>query len=91
MARPRILRDIRAAFYTFIKIFGYVCLKDPCKKCIVQACCQEKCELKIVVINYIMPFNSLFQARMFSCIIITCWITILLCFIRLASEFIRVM
>ena len=38
-------------------------IKDPCKKCIVKACCTDPCEVVVVLKNYIFPFDTLAEKK----------------------------
>jgi hypothetical protein len=53
-------------------MFKTLFIKDPCKKCIVRACCNNKCDTKIYFKKFIYPFNSndLWQKKLIA------WLTI---------------
>jgi len=51
---------------SFMMIVAYLFLKDPCEKCIVRACCSERCEIKVQTINMIMPHKTILYAKLFS-------------------------
>lgn len=50
----------------FIMLVANLFLKDPCKKCIVRACCSESCEIKVQTINMMMPHKTILHAQLFS-------------------------
>ena len=39
-------------------------IKDPCKNCLVKACCSDPCETSIVIKNYCYPFESLQEKKL---------------------------
>jgi len=45
-------------------------LTNPCKKCIVQACCSDKCELVISIDNFIYPHEKISEKKMWAWIFI---------------------
>lgn len=58
--------------HRLIKLF---LMKDPCKKCLVKACCLEKCDEIIYIENYIAPYNSLKEIKIIYSCILFCWLT----------------
>ena len=54
-----------------LNIYYALAIKDPCKNCIVKACCSKKCEVVIAIDNFIFPHDSLKSKK------IDAWFTIL--------------
>jgi len=46
------------------KIITSLYIKNPCKKCLVRACCSQTCEKKNYYISFCFPFNSIFFNRL---------------------------
>lgn len=46
-----------------IFILAIITAKDPCKKCIVKACCTEKCEERIYIENFILKGDTLLYKK----------------------------
>ena len=67
-------------------------LKDPCKMCLVKACCSNKCEDKIYVEKLIFPYDSVKEKKMYSYIVLflMCWAAGLPLFIVLVKLFSKV-
>lgn len=54
-----------------IFVLAIITAKDPCKKCIVKACCTEKCEERICLENFILKGdNTLFYTKFITWFII---------------------
>lgn len=49
-----------------IMLIANLFLKDPCEKCIVKACCSERCEIKVQTINMMLPHKTILHAKVFS-------------------------
>lgn len=51
--------------YTIFKIWKILTLKDPCKKCLVSACCtyETRCHEKHAIDNLIYPESSITDAK----------------------------
>jgi hypothetical protein len=60
-------------------IYKAIILKDPCKKCIVQACCSELCKEKKELNIFIFPHENLKSLKFFA------WLTTISVFISLLS------
>ena len=45
-------------------IWTLITFKDPCKKCIVRACCSDWCEHKTLLTNFIFPYNIIYHSRL---------------------------
>ena len=44
-------------------IWAIITIKDPCKKCIVRACCSTSCEYKTILDNFLFPYNLLYKSK----------------------------
>ena len=53
-----------------IIIFTIITAKDPCKKCIVKACCTEKCEERIYLENFVLKGDTIFHTKFLAWFII---------------------
>jgi len=47
----------------FSLIFATLIAKDPCKKCLVVACCKNKCEEKVLFENFILRGQPLIYRK----------------------------
>lgn len=61
-------------------------MKDPCKKCIVKACCSEKCEIVVEIENACFPYGSLKEKKRMSYAILFSWICV---FISVSSGILK--
>lgn len=57
----------------FLMLVANLFLKDPCKKCLVRACCSDQCEIKIQTINMMLPHKTILHAKLFSIAILSCF------------------
>jgi len=77
MARPRIFRSVKEEALEFkdgfLMLVSNLFLKDPCKKCLVRACCSDQCEIKIQTINMMLPHKTILNAKLFSMAILSCF------------------
>jgi len=49
-----------------IVLIAIIILSDPCKKCLVQACCSDKCEERIILENFVTKGESLAKKKFFA-------------------------
>jgi hypothetical protein len=49
-----------------LHIIATLLAKDPCKKCLVSACCSNKCEEKVILENLIMRGDTLRSRKLFA-------------------------
>ena len=49
-----------------IIVIAMILAKNPCKKCIVQACCSERCEERTVFENFILRGETLKHQKLFA-------------------------
>lgn len=45
-------------------MISIVTAKDPCKKCLVTACCIDKCEERILLENFILKGDTLKERKL---------------------------
>ena len=45
-------------------------LKDPCNKCLVKACCSEKCEIVIAIDNFLFPHDTITEKKRMAWVVI---------------------
>lgn len=63
-------------------------LKDPCKKCIVKACCTEQCDEKTELLHFIFPHNSINQTKTLAWItLFNMCILLIICMIVIAEHY----
>jgi hypothetical protein len=68
----------------FIELYWGLTLKDPCKKCLVRACCSQECEHKIMVNNFIFPYDKVSEKRNMAYLVLGNWLFAIIWFIVLA-------
>lgn len=77
MARSRIFKSVKEEALEFkdglMMLIANLFLKDPCKKCLVRACCSDQCEIKIQTINMMLPHKTILHAKLFSIAILFCF------------------
>lgn len=49
-----------------LHIIATLLAKDPCKKCLVSACCGDKCEERVMLENLIMRGDTLRSRKLFA-------------------------
>jgi len=67
-------------------IYKGIILKDPCKKCIAQACCSELCKEKKELNRFIFPHENLKSLKVYAWILT---ISVFISFLSLGSMIIK--
>jgi hypothetical protein len=50
--------------YSFLlRAYTLIKTRNPCKKCIVRACCSLPCEYKVLLDNFLFPYNIVYKQK----------------------------
>jgi len=69
----------------FIIISLIILIKDPCKNCIVKACCTDKCKERIYLENFVLKGETIFNQKFLAwflaiyCLAILIFLTYAIC------------
>jgi len=76
-------RIIESLWDGIVQIVGPMTIQNPCKKCLVKACCSVKCETTIKIERLIWPHNKIVYAKISSWMIVGSTLIIWISFISL--------
>jgi len=46
-----------------LHIIKVIVIKDPCKKCLVKACCSDRCNSSLEIEKLILPYQKILYAK----------------------------
>jgi len=59
------------------ELWQSIWLTNPCDKCLVKACCNEKCEIVIAIDNFLFPHETIKEKKYMA------WLVIVSCFVSI--------
>jgi len=60
---PLQLLNYRKIFDFGLHAYTLIKTRDPCKKCLVKACCSISCEHKVLLDNFLFPSNAIYKHK----------------------------
>jgi len=55
--------NIQTFFYILMEPFQLMFMKDPCKQCLVKACCSDKCEMVADMEKFFFPDRTIKEIK----------------------------